>query len=59
VQLCGRRLYEEMLYWETAGRDEPIGDVQTEFAEIWRRLPKLVFSRTLEHVEGNATLATG
>ncbi|HEY1354852.1 MAG TPA: dihydrofolate reductase family protein, partial [Solirubrobacterales bacterium] len=56
TQLLGRRLYETMLYWETT--DESWGPVETEFAEIWRPLPKVVFSRTLEEVEGNARLAT-
>lgn len=55
--LLGRRLYETMLYWETA-EDEP-GSAGAEFAEIWLPLPKLVFSRTLESVEGNARLASG
>ena len=59
AHLCGRRLYEEMLYWETADRNPSIADYELEFARIWQSLPKLVFSTTLEKVEGNATLATG
>src|SRR3954466_8414542 len=58
VQLCGRRLYEEMLYWETAAENPSAGEVELEFARIWKALPKLVFSTTLETVEGNARLAT-
>lgn len=55
--LLGRRLYETMVYWETA--DDP-ADTSREFAEIWRALPKVVFSRTLDAVEGtNTTLARG
>ena len=57
AQLCGRRLYEVMLYWERA--DERRGATGVEFAEIWQGLPKVVFSRTLTAVEGNARLATG
>src|SRR5687767_9826363 len=57
AHLMGRRLYETMLYWETVGDDAP--DVEREFAEIWLPMPKVVFSRTLERVEGNARLATG
>jgi len=57
AHLLGRRLYEEMLVWETAGRDPSVGDTETEFARIWQALPKIVFSRTLEAVEGNARLA--
>ena len=53
--LLGRRLYETMLYWES---DDPEwGSTEREFAEIWRPLPKVVYSRTLESVEGNARLA--
>lgn len=56
--LLGRRMYETMVYWETAG-DDP-SDVMREFALIWQALPKVVFSRTLDSVEGaNTTLARG
>jgi dihydrofolate reductase len=56
VQLLGRRLYETMLYWETADQDPELGEYMLEFARIWQPLPKIVFSSTLERVEGNATL---
>lgn len=59
VQLCGRRLYEVMLFWETADRDPSLEPVMLEFAGIWQPLPKVVFSTTLSSVEGNARLATG
>ena len=54
--LCGRRLYETMLVWETdpSMRDDELGAV---FADIWSAIPKVVFSRTLDRVEGNARLA--
>ena len=57
VQFCGRRLYEEMLYWETVEENPSAGEIELEFAGIWRELPKIVFSTTLETVEGNARLA--
>jgi dihydrofolate reductase len=57
VQLCGRRLYEEMTYWETADQNPSAPDYELEFAHIWKDIPKIVFSKTLEKVEGNATLA--
>lgn len=57
AHFCGRRLYEEMLYWETAEENPSSTDYEREFARIWKNLPKLVFSTTLEKVEGNATLA--
>jgi dihydrofolate reductase len=60
AHLCGRRLYETMLYWEAADQNFALGTAEREFAEIWRRLPKVVFSTTLESVEGgNARLARG
>jgi dihydrofolate reductase len=60
AELCGRRLYEEMLYWETADATNPsAGEPELEFARIWRDLPKIVFSTTLAEVEGNARLASG
>jgi dihydrofolate reductase len=54
--VMGRRLYETMLYWETA---DDLDDDARAWAEVWNPLPKLVFSRTLPTVEGNARLATG
>ncbi len=57
VQLCGRRLYETMLYWETA-QENSLPTEHVEFAEIWKALPKIVFFTTLESVVGNTTLAT-
>jgi dihydrofolate reductase len=58
VQLCGRRLYETMLYWEAA-EESPLAAEQVEFAQIWKALPKVVFSTTLQSVVGNTRLATG
>jgi dihydrofolate reductase len=58
AQLLGRRLYEVMLYWETASDDPSLSDVAREFALIWQPLPKVVFSTTLAEVAGNARLAT-
>jgi dihydrofolate reductase len=55
--LLGRRLYETMVYWDTD--DESRGPVEREFAETWRQTPIFVFSRTLEGVEGRATLVKG
>ncbi|WP_129307512.1 dihydrofolate reductase family protein [Streptomyces sp. L2] len=59
VHLLGRRLYETMLYWETAGQDPSLGFSTLEWAALWRSLPKVVFSRTLTAVQGNARLASG
>jgi len=63
--LLGRRLYEEMTYWETTDQDPAFDEhpaeqreIAVEFAQIWQALPKVVFSTTLETVEGNTRLAT-
>ena len=56
MQLCGRRLYEMMAYWETA-EESPLAPEHAEFAQIWKALPKVVFSTTLESVAGNTRLA--
>ena len=54
--LCGRRLYETMLVWETdpSLRDNELG---AAFADVWCAIPKVVFSRTLDSVQGTARLA--
>jgi dihydrofolate reductase len=56
VHLCGRRLYETMLVWETdpSMRDN---ELDATFADVWCAIPKVVFSRTLDRVQGNARLA--
>ncbi|MDI3422042.1 dihydrofolate reductase family protein [Streptomyces luteolus] len=59
VHLMGRRLYETMLYWETAGQDPTLDAANRTWTELWTALPKVVFSRTLTSVRGNARLATG
>jgi dihydrofolate reductase len=56
VHLCGRRLYENMRYWETAEENPSAGEVELEFAAIWKAIPKIVFSTTLETVQGNTRL---
>jgi dihydrofolate reductase len=54
--LVGRRLYETMRVWET---DPSLrtSAATAEFADVWTALPKVVFSRTLDRVQGNARLA--
>ena len=57
MHLLGRRLYEEMLFWETREEQASGPEHEVEFARIWKDTPKVVFSTTLEGVEGNARLA--
>ncbi|MEU4652421.1 dihydrofolate reductase family protein [Streptomyces sp. NPDC023723] len=59
VHLLGRRLYETMLYWETADQDPSLDAATLEWAALWKPLPKVVFSTSLPAVQGNARLAYG
>ncbi|MEV8593375.1 dihydrofolate reductase family protein [Streptomyces sp. NPDC052013] len=59
VHLLGRRLYETMLYWETADEDPSLDAPMREWTALWKPLPKVVFSRTLSEVRGHARLASG
>ena len=54
--LLGRRLYDTMLVWDT---DPSMRETEAEaaFADVWCAIPKVVFSRTLDSVQGNARLA--
>ena len=59
VHVLGRRLYETMLYWETAEQDGSLDGAELEWAALWNPLAKVVFSSTLSTVQGNAHLASG
>lgn len=57
IHLYGRRLYENMTaYWPTADENPAAPKVEMEYARIWRNMPKIVFSRTLDQVEWNSRL---
>ena len=57
VHLLGRRLYETMVVWETWDQRPTATELELEFAGLWKALPKIVFSTSLESVEGNTRLA--
>ena len=57
AHLLGRGLYEAMLVWETAAAPQ-FGAAELEFAQVWKAIPKVVFSATLGQVQGNARLAS-
>jgi len=59
AHLMGRRLYEAMLYWESEVQDPALSVPLGDWAELWRAIPKIVFSKTLSTVQGNARLASG
>lgn len=56
--LEGRTTYELMAdYWPTADQHPGAPPTIAEFARIWRDMPKVVYSRTLDRADWNATIA--
>jgi dihydrofolate reductase len=55
--LYGRRMYEIMTYWETiTADDDPAPDpIELDYAELWRRADKVVYSTSLESVSTTRT----
>jgi dihydrofolate reductase len=57
ASLYGRRMYELMFgYWPTAGADPAAAPAEVEFAGIWKRIPRIVFSTTLDEVDPGSRL---
>jgi dihydrofolate reductase len=48
--LYGRRMYETMLYWETAETGSAASAVERDFTRIWRAADKIVYSTTLRRI---------
>ena len=60
LSFYGRRLYELMAaYWPTADKAPDATPMIVDFARVWRAMPKVVFSRTLESVDWNSRLERG
>jgi dihydrofolate reductase len=53
--LYGRRMYETMAFWETAGAGIDQSAVSRDFAQIWRAAEKIVYSRNLKSVSSART----
>jgi dihydrofolate reductase len=53
--LYGRRMYETMVFWETASTEADEPEVFWDYAEIWRATEKIVYSRTLQTVSSART----
>ena len=60
ASLYGRRLYETMAsYWPTAHTDPAVTETGLGFQRQWLRIPKIVFSSTLDSVDWNSRLVRG
>jgi dihydrofolate reductase len=55
VYLYGRRMYETMVFWETASAEADEPAVFSDYAEMWRATDKIVYSRTLQSVSSART----
>jgi dihydrofolate reductase len=53
--LYGRRMYEVMVYWETAHTVAGQPPFVLDFAEIWQAADKIVYSKMLETVSSART----
>ena len=54
--LYGRRMYETMVYWESPPELNAQPSIVQDFAGIWQRADKLVYSKTLQTVWSAKTL---
>ena len=55
TEIYGRRMYEEMVYWETYEEQKGGSELADEFARIWKGFDKLVISSTLERASSGKT----
>ena len=55
THLYGRRMYEVMVFWESALNLPDQSPVERDYAEIWQAADKVVFSTTLETVSSEKT----
>ena len=51
--LYGRRMYETMVFWDSAGAD--LSPLEQEFTQLWQAADKIVYSRSLESVSSRRT----
>ncbi len=53
--LYGRRMYDTMVFWETALEHPDLAPVEREWALQWQATDKVVFSRTLQEPRSTRT----
>jgi dihydrofolate reductase len=57
IHLYGRRMYELMAaYWPTADQNPSAPQYELDYAQIWKAVPKVVFSKSLKAVKWNSRL---
>ena len=55
THLFGRRMYETMVYWETAHTRPESSPVELDYADIWQAADKIIYSRTMTDVSSAHT----
>lgn len=53
--LYGRRMYEIMVFWETASQQGKLPAVEAEYERLWKATDKVVYSQTLAEVRSSRT----
>jgi dihydrofolate reductase len=60
IHIYGRRMYEIMAaFWPTADENPTAPNVVIEYARLWKKMTKIVFSKTLKQVGWNSRLVAG
>jgi dihydrofolate reductase len=55
THLYGRRMYETMVFWETASASGDLSPVAEDYAQVWKAAEKIVYSRSLPAVSSART----
>ncbi|OJH33659.1 dihydrofolate reductase family protein [Cystobacter ferrugineus] len=55
LAIYGRRMYETMVYWDTADQDESLAPYFRDFSRVWQAVDKIVVSKSLEKVTSKRT----
>ena len=55
THLYGRRMYETMVFWETAHTAPGQSPIMLDYAQVWQAADKVVYSTTLESVSNART----
>ncbi|MEX2601204.1 MAG: dihydrofolate reductase family protein [Balneolaceae bacterium] len=56
INFYGRKMSEVMDFWLTADQNPDLQDYEIEYARLWQETERIVFSKTLDKVEGNAQI---